>query len=107
MQQIPEPANRFLLLCNLGVRWPKSPDGVLGLDKSGPSIICDRLKKEIAHKDEIEGNYRFCTMDIVREHVFKHEQASQYSLLGTNPSHKKLCAKWMLDNSIKIQKLFE
>jgi hypothetical protein len=104
MQGIPEPANRFLLLCNLGVRWPNGRDILRGLHMSDASTVCDKVKEEIADKEELEGNYRFCKMDVVKQNLFKHELSIQFTVLGTNLCHKSLCERWLAVNSIELQK---
>jgi hypothetical protein len=68
-----------------------------------PSPICNRVKKEIQDKDELEGNYRFCNLDVVRKHTFKHERGVT---VGNLQSHMKLCEKWLFDNDHEIEKRF-
>lgn len=71
---------------------------------SKASVVCDHVKKEIADKEELEGNYRFCNMDAVKQHVFKHELSVQFALVGTNVCHRTLCERWLAANSIELQK---
>lgn len=71
--------------------------------KSDPSPICSQVRKAIQEKDEFEGNYRFCNLDIVRKHTFKHELGF---LFGSTSSHRKLCERWLLENSLEIDRHF-
>ena len=68
-----------------------------------PSPICKRVKSAIQDKDELEGNYRFCTLDVVREYAFKHERVGT---IGGLHSHKVLCQKWIFANNLEIEKRF-
>jgi hypothetical protein len=88
-------------MCALGVSWPNSYDTKHGLVNSEPSVICGKVRKAIEDKDELEGNYRFCHLDMVQKHIFKH---ARLFILGSAQAHKKLCERWLFDNSMEIDK---
>lgn len=68
--------------------------------KRGASVICEDVRKEIQHMDELEGNYRFCNLEMVRRHLFKHERGHVWT--SHAKTHRKLCEAWLVDNRFKI-----
>jgi hypothetical protein len=68
----------------------------------GASPLCDTVRSKIGHMDELEGNYRFCSMPEVEKILFKHEKA----FASSSHSHQKLCRTWLDAKSIEIQQRF-
>jgi hypothetical protein len=97
LQLIMEPANRFLLLCALNLRYPDNGELARHFQR-GRAAICDAVREEIQHLHEIEGNYRFCTMDLVNENIFQREK-QRFS--GVD-SFGRTCETWLRSNSISI-----
>jgi hypothetical protein len=103
---IPEPANRFMLLCQLNLRWPNQGEIRSGVARAAKSPICQVVMPKIQNLDEFEGNYRFCTMDAVRTNTFKHEKSFIPDIERAIPSHHKLCERWFRANSFNIERRF-
>lgn len=104
------PANRYMLLCRLGARWPswsrthKQVDTMDWLISNSTDHQCVPFHESAQDMTEWEMNYHFCTADMMK-YTLSHEHAW---IIGHNPpakSHKRLCRSWLKAQSPIVKQM--
>jgi hypothetical protein len=97
------PANRYALLCTLGVRWPtwsRSAGRFDTKDKLVPNardLQCSNFTLQTAAMDEFDMNVHFCT-DAAMVRQMKREHPWLINTTPNAKSHKRMCRRFLRKN---------
>jgi hypothetical protein len=100
-----KPFNHYLAFCELGIKFPQTDDGMMGILHSASmnrvDSRCAKLKEETKHMSEVDANFHFCSVSQTAKALFKEEKHFM-SYAGLGPpvpdfkgNHWHMCRKWL------------